>query len=252
MAPSFHPVEIVVMAAGKGTRMRSAMPKVLHALGGQSLLSRVLHTASSLQPRKAVVVTGFESEMVQSHCHLFAPSVLHLDFVKQEPQLGTGHAVRVATPSISEDSIVLVLSGDVPLIKADTLSKLVAASGNESLALLTIDLGDPAGYGRILRDRDSGEVQGIVEHKDATGYQRNIMEIYSGMMAVPARYLLKWLEQLDNNNAQGEYYLTDIVKMAVRDGVSVVGFKISDPLQVTGVNSPEQLSELEEAFSRLT
>lgn len=251
MAPFFHPVEIVVMAAGKGTRMRSPMPKVLHALAGQSLLSRVLDTATKLQPRKAVVVTGFESDMVKSHCRLFAPETLPLEFVNQEPQLGTGHAVRVAASCISEDAIVLVLSGDVPLIKAETLSKLVAVSGNESLALLTIDLGDPAGYGRILRDRDSGEVQGIVEHKDASGYQKNIMEVYSGMMAVPGRYLLKWLEKLDNNNAQGEYYLTDIVKMAVSEGVSVTGFKISDPVQVTGVNSPEQLSELEEAFSRL-
>lgn len=244
----FDPIDVVILAAGKGTRMRSAVPKVLHTLAGHSLIGRVLDTAAELQARKSVVITGFESNMVQMHVTTFAPSNLPVQFALQEPQLGTGHALQQAMPLLSEDGIVVILSGDVPLIEASTLKKLVSASGNENLALLTIDFGDPAGYGRILREKDTGQVLGIVEHKDANEHQRHIMEVYSGMMAVPAKYLKNWLDALTNNNAQGEYYLTDIVRMAVQDGVPVVGYKIDDPLQVAGVNSPEQLSELEEAF----
>ena len=172
------------------------------------------------------------------------------DFVRQEPQLGTGHAVQQAVPVLRDDGIVVVLSGDVPLTQADTLRQLIAACGGNQLALLTIDFADPTGYGRIVRQ---GEVvQAIVEHKDANAAQRAIPEVYSGIMAVPAARLKAWLARLDNQNVQGEYYLTDIVKFAVADGVPVAAHKISDALQVEGVNSPVQLAELERAYQRRT
>eukprot|EP01034_Spumella_vulgaris_P042934 gene42933-53267_t len=164
----------------------------------------------------------------------------------QQFRPGTGHAVQQAVPHLRDDGTAVVLSGDVPLTQADTLRALVAASGGERLALLTVTLPDPTGYGRIVRNAE-GAVQGIVEHKDATDAQRAITEVYSGIMAVPARLLTPWLARLKNDNAQGEYYLTDIVAMAVADGVPVVAHRITDALQVAGVNSPLQLAELERA-----
>ena len=164
--------------------------------------------------------------------------------------MGTGHAVQQAVPALRDDGIVVVLSGDVPLTQAETLRQLIAACGGDKLALLTIDFADPTGYGRIVRRGDV--VQAIVEHKDASAEQRAISEVYSGIMAVPAARLKAWLARLDNQNAQGEYYLTDIVKFAVADGVPVVAHKISDALQVEGVNSPVQLAELERAFQART
>jgi bifunctional UDP-N-acetylglucosamine pyrophosphorylase/glucosamine-1-phosphate N-acetyltransferase len=166
--------------------------------------------------------------------------------VRQEPQLGTGHAVQQAVPQLAGDGMVVVLSGDVPLTQAATLAALVDAAGGERLALLTVQLSDPTGYGRIVRAAND-QVQRIVEHKDASAEQRAIGEIYSGIMAVPARLLAGWLARLTNDNAQGEYYLTDIVAMAVADGVPVVAHRIQDALQVAGVNSPVQLAELERA-----
>jgi bifunctional UDP-N-acetylglucosamine pyrophosphorylase/glucosamine-1-phosphate N-acetyltransferase len=171
-----------------------------------------------------------------------------LNFVRQEPQLGTGHAVQQALPHLHDDGIVLVLSGDVPLTQVDTLQQLIAASGGTQLALLTIAFDDPTGYGRILRKGDA--VQAIVEQKDATPEQRQITEVYSGIMAAPAAQLKIWLARLDNQNAQGEFYLTDVVKFAVADGVSVVAHQIRDAVQVAGVNSPVQLAELERAYQR--
>jgi len=166
--------------------------------------------------------------------------------VRQEPQLGTGHAVQQAVPALAGDGMVIVLSGDVPLTQADTLRALVDAADGQRLALLTVRLPDPTGYGRIVRGED-GTVQRIVEQKDANDAQRAIQEIYSGIMAVPARHLAGWLARLTNDNAQGEYYLTDVVAMAVADGVPVVAHCIADPVQVAGVNSPLQLAELERA-----
>jgi bifunctional UDP-N-acetylglucosamine pyrophosphorylase/glucosamine-1-phosphate N-acetyltransferase len=237
------------MAAGKGTRMKSHLPKVLHRLGGKPLLTHVLDTARSLQARKAVVITGHGAIEVEAACaHSTGVAAgFDINFVRQEPQLGTGHAVQQAVPALSDDGIVVVLSGDVPLTQADTLFHLIRASAGQSLALLTLEMSDPSGYGRIVRAAD-GAVQAIVEHKDATDAQRQITEIYSGIMAVSAVQLKRWLARLDNQNAQGEYYLTDIVKFAVADGVAVVAHKISDAVQVAGVNSPVQLAQLERAF----
>ncbi|MEY2952231.1 MAG: hypothetical protein RLZZ401_318 [Pseudomonadota bacterium] len=243
-------VDVVIMAAGKGTRMKSKLPKVLHRLAGRALLAHVVDTASSLRPRNVVVITGHGATEVEAALAggVSAGVTFSLNFARQEPQLGTGHAVQQALPFLADDGVVLVLSGDVPLTQADTLHQLVAASGGDQLALLTLELPNPTGYGRIVRSGDA--VQAIVEHKDATEAQRGIREIYSGIMAAPAARLRTWLARLDNRNAQAEYYLTDIVKMAVADGVPVVAHKITDEVQVAGVNSPVQLAELERAYQR--
>nr|MDP2192502.1 bifunctional UDP-N-acetylglucosamine diphosphorylase/glucosamine-1-phosphate N-acetyltransferase GlmU [Rhodoferax sp.] len=245
-------VDVVIMAAGKGTRMNSKRPKVLHLLAGRALVQHVVDTAAQLSVRQVVVITGngaTEVEAALAHSAELG-SGFKMDFVRQEPQLGTGHAVQQALPVLRDDGIVVVLSGDVPLIRADTLQHLIAACGGSRLALLTIDCADPTGYGRIVRQ---GEVvQAIVEQKDATDQQRAISEVYSGIMALPATHLKTWLARLDPQNAQGEYYLTDIVKFAVADGVPVVAHQITDPLQVAGVNSPLQLAELERAYQGRT
>jgi bifunctional UDP-N-acetylglucosamine pyrophosphorylase / glucosamine-1-phosphate N-acetyltransferase len=242
-APIF-PIDVVIMAAGKGTRMKSRLPKVLQRLAGVPLVQHVLNTAALLDARSAVVITGHGADQVEPV--LLAPGqALAVQCVRQEPQLGTGHAVQQAVPALADDGVVVVLSGDVPLTQADTLQALIAQCGGQQLALLTIDFADPTGYGRIVRDGDA--VKAIVEHKDASDAQRAIREVYSGIMAVPARLLKAWLARLDNQNAQGEYYLTDVVKFAVADGVPVVAHKIADPLQVAGINSPVQLAELERA-----
>lgn len=240
-------VDVVIMAAGKGTRMKSRLPKVLHRLAGRALLQHVVDTASGLNARRVVVITGHGAAEVEAG--VARPAGGELQFVRQEPQLGTGHAVQQAVPALPDDGIVVVLSGDVPLTQADTLRELIAACAGDKLALLTIEFADPTGYGRIVRDA-GGIVQAIVEQKDASAAQRQIREIYSGIMAVPAARLKPWLAQLDNKNAQGEYYLTDVVKFAVAAGVPVVAHKISDPLQVAGVNSPVQLAELERAHQQ--
>ncbi|MEQ6471873.1 bifunctional UDP-N-acetylglucosamine diphosphorylase/glucosamine-1-phosphate N-acetyltransferase GlmU [Comamonas sp. wu1-DMT] len=245
------PLDIVVMAAGKGTRMKSRHPKVLQKLAGRALLQHVLDTAAQLKARSAVVVTGHGAAEVEAAIAAAngadgANGAMDLKFVRQEPQLGTGHAVQQAVPALKDDGLVVVLSGDVPLTRADTLQGLLDAAGSDKMALLTVTMADPTGYGRIVRN-DAGTVQRIVEQKDASEAERAITEIYSGIMAVPARHLTAWLAKLDNNNAQGEYYLTDIVAMAVADGVPVVGHRIADALQVAGVNSPLQLAELERA-----
>ncbi|PUE12998.1 bifunctional UDP-N-acetylglucosamine diphosphorylase/glucosamine-1-phosphate N-acetyltransferase GlmU [Limnohabitans sp. T6-20] len=238
------PVDVVVMAAGKGTRMKSRLPKVLQRLAGVPLVQHVLNTAAQLNARSAVVITGHGADQVEPLL-LASGQALAVQCVRQEPQLGTGHAVQQAVPALADDGVVVILSGDVPLTQADTLLALIAQCGGDKLALLTIDFADPTGYGRIVRDGDA--VKAIVEHKDATEAQRQIKEVYSGIMAVPARLLKAWLARLDNQNAQGEYYLTDVVKFAVADGVPVVAHKIADALQVAGINSPVQLAELERA-----
>ncbi len=241
------PVDVVVMAAGKGTRMKSIKPKVLHRLGGRALAQHVIDTAAGVSARSVVVITGHGAAAVEAG--LCAPAGVALRYVRQEPQLGTGHAVQQALPVLADDGVTLVLSGDVPLTRPETLQALLDLSAGERLALLTLDMTDPSGYGRIVRT-GSGDVQAIVEQKDATTEQRAITEIYSGIMAVPTRLLRGWLARLDNQNAQGEYYLTDVVKFAVADGAPVLAHRIADAVQVAGVNSPVQLAELERAFQR--
>ena len=246
------PLDVVVMAAGKGTRMKSRLPKVLQRLAGKPLLGHVLDTASLLQARSAVVITGHGADEVEAAV-VKRNTGLPVKFVRQEPQLGTGHAVQQAVPVLADDGLVVVLSGDVPLTQADTLTALMAcvqgASGqSDRLALLTLEMSNPTGYGRIVRTADGVKVQAIVEQKDASLEQLKIQEVYSGIMAVPAKQLKVWLAKLDNKNAQGEYYLTDVVKWAVADGIDVVAHRIQDEVQVTGVNSPQQLAQLERAY----
>jgi bifunctional UDP-N-acetylglucosamine pyrophosphorylase/glucosamine-1-phosphate N-acetyltransferase len=245
------PVDVVIMAAGKGTRMKSRLPKVLHRLAGRALLAHVTGTAARIGARHVVVVTGHGAAEVEAAMSAGNAIGGALQFVRQEPQLGTGHAVQQAVPLLPDDGTVLVLSGDVPLIGEQTLRALIAASTGQRLALLTIEFDDPAGYGRVVRaagQEGAGEVTAVVEQKDATEAQREIREIYSGMMAVPAGLLKGWLARLDNRNAQGEYYLTDIVKLAAADGVPVVAHVTADALQVAGINSPAQLAALERAW----
>ncbi|MDO8388053.1 MAG: bifunctional UDP-N-acetylglucosamine diphosphorylase/glucosamine-1-phosphate N-acetyltransferase GlmU [Polaromonas sp.] len=241
------PVDVVIMAAGKGTRMKSRLPKVLHRLGGRALLVHVIDCAARLSARQAVVITGHGAVEVESAISREVPTGLGISFARQEPQLGTGHAVQQALPLLADDGITLVLSGDVPLTRVDTLQALLAQCDGQRLALLTLSMADPTGYGRIVRagPEPSAQVRAIVEHKDASEAERAIREIYSGIMAVPTRLLRGWLARLDNKNAQSEYYLTDIVKFAVADGVAVVAHQITDAAQVAGVNSPVQLAELE-------
>ncbi len=252
------PLDVVIMAAGKGTRMKSTLPKVLHRLGGKQLLQHVIDTAAQLNARSAVVITGHESKVVQNAIKLIAFEAINtstktifnayksINTVIQEPQLGTGHAVLQTVPVLPDDGMILVLSGDVPLTQVDTLQDLIAKSGGDKLALLTIDFANPAGYGRVVRNGE--KVMAIVEQKDTNDAQKLIKEVYSGIMAVPAKLLKGWLARLDNENAQNEYYLTDIVKFAVADGHTVVAHKIADAAQVAGVNSPVQLAELEREY----
>jgi bifunctional UDP-N-acetylglucosamine pyrophosphorylase / glucosamine-1-phosphate N-acetyltransferase len=241
-------IDVVIMAAGKGTRMKSRLPKVLHRLAGRPLLQHVMETVAELDARRVVVVTGNGAAQVEAAVAGWvqgggraAPR-----FVRQEPQLGTGHAMQQAAPSLQDDGVALILNGDVPLIAAGTLKKLVASCTGERLALLSVDLPDPTGYGRILREGD--RVRAIVEHKDATEAQRRLTEVYTGFMAVPNALLKRWLPLLSNQNAQREYYLTDIVDLAVRDGPPVVAVAAADSIEVEGVNSPRQLAQLERAF----
>jgi len=240
------PIDVVVMAAGKGTRMKSRLPKVLHRLAGKPLLAHVMSTVDAIDARKTIVITGNGADEVEKASYSWMRNAPV--YVRQEPQLGTGHAVQQAAPQLPDDGIALILNGDVPLIEASTLQELVRACNGERLALLTIDLADPTGYGRILRKGDA--VQGIVEHKDASDDQRAIREIYTGFMAAPTRMLKSWLAKLTNDNAQGEYYLTDVVALAVKDQTEVVAVKAKQSLEVDGVNSPMQLAALERAHQQ--
>ena len=236
-------LNIVIMAAGKGTRMKSARPKVLHRLAGATLLQHVLQASAARGAARTVIVTGHGADAVEAASRGGGRS-----FVRQEPQLGTGHAVQQALPALDDTAATtLILNGDVPLIRSATAQALVQACGGEQLALLTIELPDATGYGRILRD-GAGRVLGIVEHKDATEAQRRIREVYTGMMAAPTAALRRWVTALRNDNAQREYYLTDIVAMAVAEGVPVVATAAASETEVLGVNSPAQLADLERRF----
>jgi bifunctional UDP-N-acetylglucosamine pyrophosphorylase/glucosamine-1-phosphate N-acetyltransferase len=243
-------IDVVIMAAGKGTRMKSRLPKVLHSLAGRPLLAHVMRTVDAIGARSVVVITGNGAQEVEAAVATWPSSASSATpmFVRQEPQLGTGHAVQQAAPNLPDDGIALILNGDVPLIEASTLRQLVQACDGRKLALLSIDMPDPSGYGRIVREGEA--VVGIVEHKDASAKQRDIREVYTGFMAVPTSRLKPWLAQLTNDNAQGEYYLTDVVALAVKDGAEVVAVKAARQIEVDGVNSPVQLAALERAFQR--
>jgi bifunctional UDP-N-acetylglucosamine pyrophosphorylase/glucosamine-1-phosphate N-acetyltransferase len=236
-------LQIVIMAAGKGTRMKSAQPKVLHKLAGRSLIQHVLDMTAQLHADDTIVITGHGADAVETA--IAAPGIR---FARQMPQLGTGHAVQQALPLLRDDGITLILNGDVPLTTAATARALVQACAGERLALLTVDLADPTGYGRIVRQ--DGKVRGIVEHKDATPEQRAIHEVYTGMMAAPTRLLKCWLQGLKNDNAQQEYYLTDVVACAVADGIAVSTAQPAGEAEVLGVNSPQQLADLERRHQR--
>jgi len=236
-------LNIVIMAAGKGTRMRSARPKVLHRLAGRHLLQHVLDTAAGLGASRTIVVTGHGAAEVEQ-----ATGAPGLAFVRQEPQLGTGHALQQAAPLLDDTGTTLVLNGDVPLIEVETLQALIAASDGEKLALLTVALADPKGYGRVLRS--GGAITAIVEEKDASADQREIAEIYTGVMAAPTAALKDWLAALKNDNAAREYYLTDVVGLAVAGGTPVVGVRAAGETEVLGVNSAAQLADLERRFQR--
>lgn len=233
----------IILAAGKGTRMRSVLPKVLQPLGGRPLLHHVIDTAQSLQARQTVVVAGFGLEAVQSACTDYA-----VNWAVQAQQLGTGHAVAQAIDHIQDDETALILYGDVPLIQSATLARLVdLVDDRHPLALLTVTLPDPTGYGRIVRDA-SGSMQRIVEQKDATAEERAITEVNTGIMAAKGSQLRGWLAQLGNDNSQGEYYLTDIIAMAVADGFMVRSTQASSEMEVLGVNDKAQLAGLERLY----
>ncbi len=242
-------LNVVVMAAGKGTRMKSTTPKVLQRLGGKPLVQHVLETAHLLNAAKVVVVTGHEAEVVEAALAQMTPAKSNIHTVRQMPQSGTGHCVQQAAPLLADDdSITLILSGDVPLTQPETLQKLMTQCEGKHLALLTITFDDPTGYGRIVRDAAGTQVCAIVEHKDASPEQQVLRECYSGIMAAPTRLLKNWLAKLDNHNAAGEFYLTDVVKHAVVGGTQVLATCITDHVEVDGVNSPVQLAALERAL----
>lgn len=236
-------LDIVILAAGQGTRMRSALPKVLHPVAGKSMLGHVIDTARALQPKSIQVVIGHGADLVRERL-----AGDDLTWVVQAEQLGTGHAVAQALPSLSAER-VLILYGDVPLIEAETLQRLLHKVGPEQLALLTVILDDPSGYGRIVRD-ERDEVQAIVEHKDANDVQRAIREGNTGILAVPGNRIGEWLGRLSNSNAQGEYYLTDVIAMAVADGLRVATEHSQDAMEVQGANDRIQLAELERHYQQ--
>ncbi|MET1077035.1 MAG: bifunctional UDP-N-acetylglucosamine diphosphorylase/glucosamine-1-phosphate N-acetyltransferase GlmU [Pseudomonas sp.] len=236
-------LDIVILAAGQGTRMRSALPKVLHPIAGKSMLGHVIDTARQLKPQGIHVVIGHGAELVRERL-----AADDLNFVLQSEQLGTGHAVAQALPGLSAER-VLILYGDVPLIEVDTLQRLLQQVSEQQLGLLTVNLKDPTGYGRIVRD-ERGVVNAIVEHKDATAQQRLISEGNTGILAVPGKRLADWLGRLSNSNAQGEYYLTDVIAMAVADGLVVATEQAADEMEVLGANDRIQLAQLEGHFQQ--
>ena len=234
-------LDIVILAAGQGTRMRSALPKVLHPVAGKAMLGHVIDTARLLKPQGIHVVIGHGAELVRERL-----AADDLNFVLQSEQLGTGHAVAQALPALTAER-VLILYGDVPLIEVETLQRLLQHVSEQQLGLLTVNLQDPTGYGRIVRD-ELGVVKTIVEHKDASAELRLISEGNTGILAVPGKRLADWLGRLSNSNAQGEYYLTDVIAMAVADGLVVATEQAADELEVLGANDRIQLAQLERHY----
>ena len=233
------PLNVVILAAGKGTRMKSDLPKVLHPLAGIPLLGHVLAAADTLAPEQICVVYGHGGETLPQ-----AIARPEIAWAKQEPQLGTGHAVQQAVPHLNPEAICLILYGDVPLTRPETLQEMTLIAREGAIALLTVRLGNPAGYGRIVRNA-RGQVERIVEHKDASPEELAINEVNTGILCLPAAKLAGWLARLTNNNAQGEYYLTDVIGMAAAEGEKVIPCHPAAEWEVLGVNSRQQLAELE-------
>ncbi|MBM32713.1 MULTISPECIES: bifunctional UDP-N-acetylglucosamine diphosphorylase/glucosamine-1-phosphate N-acetyltransferase GlmU [unclassified Arsukibacterium] len=240
-------LNVVILAAGKGTRMKSDLPKVLHKVAERPMVQHVIDTARALGAAKPQLVYGYGADALKA---ALADQPLH--WVLQAEQLGTGHAVAQANPNIADDDTVLVLYGDVPLTRLTTLQQLLAVKPANGLAILTVNLANPTGYGRIMRagENNSGKVVGIVEQKDANPEQLLISEVNSGIMALPGKQLKSWLGRLSNSNAQGEYYLTDIIAMAHREGVEIATAQPQDAMEVEGANNRVQLAALERAYQQ--
>lgn len=238
-------LNIAILAAGKGKRMCSSLPKVLHQLAGKPLLAHVVDLARNLSPDQISIVIGHGGDVVKD-------SILDSDliWVNQESQLGTGHALLQAQPHLGQEGMTLVLYGDVPLVSLETLTQLIKVASDKNFGVLTAVLENPHGYGRIIRDNNTNAIKGIVEQKDATDLQKTINEINTGIMVIPNKYLHEWLPRLENKNAQQEYYLTDIVKMAVDQDVSVVSSKAIHDWEILGVNSRQQLAQLERIYQK--
>jgi bifunctional UDP-N-acetylglucosamine pyrophosphorylase/glucosamine-1-phosphate N-acetyltransferase len=239
-------LSVIILAAGMGTRMRSAMPKVLHELAGRSLLGHALAAAEALAPDNVCVVYGHGGDRLRAAFN----DRPNIQWREQVPQLGTGHAVMQARDALSGGGKVLILYGDVPLIQPETLRPLLQESA-DALVLLTAELDDPTGYGRIVRGA-AGNIRGIVEEKDADSATKKIREVSTGIMAMPAKALDGWLSRIDNKNAQAEYYLTDIVALAVADGITIRSRKVAGINEVKGINSRRQLAELERIVQKQT
>jgi len=237
-------VNIVILAAGIGKRMRSDVPKVLHPLAGRPMVGHVLATVRQLRPRQLIGVYGFGGEAVPN-----AMASEDVTWVLQAPQLGTGHALQKAVPYLDDRDPTLVVYGDVPLIRAATLKRLMAAAGRGAFAVLTVELADPDGYGRIVRE--GGHVRRIVEHRDASAAERSIVEVNTGILVAPTPSLKRWLALLSNDNAQQEYYLTDVIAMAAQEGVHIASAQPDAPWEVLGINSKAQLAALERQYQLL-
>ena len=237
--PRALPLAVVILAAGQGKRMKSGLPKVLQPLAGRPVLQHVIDTARSLEPADILVVYGHGGDLVR---HALAAETV--SWIEQAERLGTGHAVAQAMPALTDEQLVLVLYGDVPLIERATLARLLSLAGPRQVALLTMMSEDPTGYGRIIRNA-RGRVQRIVEQKDASARELKVRECNTGVLAAPAKLLRKWLQKLTNHNAQGEYYLTDVIEMAVREKLAVTPLVAATTTEVLGVNDKTQLAELE-------
>ncbi|PSJ18689.1 bifunctional UDP-N-acetylglucosamine diphosphorylase/glucosamine-1-phosphate N-acetyltransferase GlmU [Nitrosomonas supralitoralis] len=238
-------LNIVILAAGAGKRMHSSLPKVLHTLADRPLLAHVINTARMLSPSKIFVIIGHDGEKIKQ-------SIIgdDLRWIIQKQQLGTGHAVMQALPQLDHAGLTLILYGDVPLVSSYTLRQLVNAANGDNCVMLSAILENPFGYGRVVRDLESSEITAIVEQKDASVEQQGIHEINTGIMLIPNAYLHKWLPNIENNNTQLEYYLTDIIALAVKSGVSVISSQAENFWEVKGVNNKCQLAELERLFQQ--
>jgi bifunctional UDP-N-acetylglucosamine pyrophosphorylase / glucosamine-1-phosphate N-acetyltransferase len=241
-------LHVVILAAGQGTRMKSALPKVMHAIGGRPMIAHVLDTARELQAAACHIVHGHGGDSVRAWCDVGYPGSHQLHWVEQRERLGTAHAVQQALPQIPDTALVLVLYGDIPLIRVETLRGLIAAAGGGA-ALLTAELAEPRGYGRILRDR-RGAVIDIVEENDASEKQRAIREVNTGFLAAPAKHLKSWISRIGNANAKREFYLTDFVALAVKDKVRVNAVAAPTTQEILGINDRGQLAAQERAFQR--